>query len=282
MTGPVVDPSNIEQARAWDGDEGAYWAANAERFDRSIAAYHGPFMTAAAIVPADRVLDIGCGTGQTTRDAARSASAGSALGVDLSARMIDYARAQAVSEGLTNVAFAQADAQVHRFGANAFTVAIGRTSAMFFADPVAAFVNIARSLEPGGRLALLTWQAPGPNEWIRALSGALAAGRVLPLPPPGAPGPFAFSDPDRVAQILTAAGFTDVELQGRSEPMWFGANADDAYEFVLGLMGWMLRGLDDSGQVRALDDLRATLTAHDTGNGVAFASATWTIRGVRA
>src|SRR5215211_6128138 len=102
MTGLVVDPSNAEQAQAWDGDEGAYWAAHAERFDRSVAAYHRPFMTAAAITPTDRVLDVGCGTGQTTRDAARAATAGSALGVDLSARMIDYARQQAASEGLTN------------------------------------------------------------------------------------------------------------------------------------------------------------------------------------
>jgi SAM-dependent methyltransferase len=274
----VVDPSNLEQAQAWDGDEGAYWAANARRFDRSVAAHHGPFMTAAAIASADRVLDIGCGTGQTTRDAARAASAGSALGVDLSARMIDHARRQAASEGLGNATFEQADAQVYPFAAEAFTVAIGRTSAMFFGDPVAAFANIARSLPPGGRLALLTWQGPGPNEWIRELSGALAAGRALPMPPSDAPGPFALSDPDRVTQLLTAAGFTRVELHPRAEPMWFGENADDAYEFVLGLMGWMLHGLDDHGRARALDNLRGTLGAHDTGNGVEFDSATHATR----
>lgn len=280
-TGLVVDPSNVEQARAWDGDEGAYWAANAERFDRAVAAYHGPFMTAAEISPGDRVLDIGCGTGQTTRDAARSAAAGSALGVDLSARMIDYARHQAAREGLDNVTFEQADAQVHRFPADAFTVAIGRTSAMFFGDRVAALTNIARSLEPGGRLALLTWQGPGPNEWIRELSDALAAGRDLPMPPPGAPGPFALSDPDHVTHILTAAGFSHLELHARAAPMWFGENADDAYAFVLGLMGWMLEGLDDSGRARALDNLRATLTAHDTGSGVELDSAAWIIQAAR-
>jgi SAM-dependent methyltransferase len=62
-----VDPSNAKQAKAWDGDEGAYWAAHAEHFDRTVAAYHLPFLDAAEIGTGDRVLDIGCGTGQTTR-----------------------------------------------------------------------------------------------------------------------------------------------------------------------------------------------------------------------
>jgi SAM-dependent methyltransferase len=272
----TVDPSNAEQAKAWDGDEGAYWADNAERFDRAVAAHHCPFMAAAGVEASEVVLDIGCGTGQTTRDAAHTALHGSALGVDLSARMIDYARQAATSEGVSNVAFEQADAQVHPFTSGGFDVAISRTGAMFFGDPVAGFTNIARALRPRGRLVLLTWQGPGPNEWIRELSGALAAGRDLPLPSPEAPGPFALSDPDRVRDVLTAAGFTGVESEARHESMWFGDDPDDAYRFALGLMGWMLQGLDDDGRVRALDNLRYTLTAHDTGHGVLYDSATWT------
>src|SRR6266481_8976510 len=93
-----VDPSNVEQAKAWDGDEGEYWATYAERFDRSIARYHGPFLDAAAIRPTDHVLDIGCGTGQTTRDAARRAASGTALGLDLSSKMIKLARQLATDE----------------------------------------------------------------------------------------------------------------------------------------------------------------------------------------
>jgi len=277
----TVDPSNLEQARAWDGEEGAYWADHAERFDRSVAAYHGPFMAAAAIEASDVVLDVGCGTGQTTRDAARTAVHGSALGVDLSARMIDYARQAAAGEGVSNVAFEQADAQVHPVDSGRFDVAISRTGAMFFGDPVAGFINVARALRTGGRLVLLTWQGPGPNEWIRELSGALAAGRNLPLPPPEVAGPFALSDPDRVRDVLTKAGFTDVELEPHNGSIWFGDDADDAYGFVLGLMGWMLHGLDDGGHARALDNLRRTLDAHDTGNGVVYDSATWTTRARR-
>ena len=195
--------------------------------------------------------------------------------------MIEYARRRAVEEQVGNVVFEQADAQVHPFDAGTFDVAISRTGAMFFGDPVAAFANICRALRPGGRLVLLTWQGPGPNEWIRELSGALAAGRDLPLPPPEAPGPFALSDPDRVRSILTAAGCTDIGLDGRSKPMWFGHDAEGAYGFVLGLMGWMLEGLDDARRAQALDNLRVSLTAHDTGHGVLYESATWTIHAIR-
>lgn len=281
LTAPIVDPGNTEQAKAWDGDEGAYWAGNAERFDRAVAAHHGPFMAAAGVGLAEHVLDIGCGTGQTTRDAARAAAAGSALGLDLSARMIEYARRAADRDGLGNVRFEQADAQIHPFPAAGFDVAISRTGAMFFADPVTAFANVGRALRPGGRLVLLTWQGPQANDWIRELSGALAVGRDLPVPPPDAPGPFALSDPDRVRAVLASAGFTGVELAARSEPMWFGEQPDDAHRFVLGLMGWMLRGLDDAGRNRAVENLRGTLTAHDTGDGVLFGSSTWTIHATR-
>jgi SAM-dependent methyltransferase len=281
VTALKVDPSNTEQARAWDGDDGAHWADNAEHFDRAIAGYHTPFMAAAHISVQDQVLDIGCGTGQTTRDAARAASSGSALGVDLSVRMIDYARHVAAREGLANVSFEQADAQIHPFKARHFDVAISRTGAMFFGDPVAAYANIAGALRRRGRLVLLTWQGLDGNEWIRELFTAMAAGRDLPTPPTNAPGPFSLADPERVRAVLGAAGFTDIHLEPRHEAMWFGEHADGAQRFVLGMLGWMLTGLDDEGRRRALDNLRATLTSHDTDHGVLYGSAAWIIRAIR-
>jgi SAM-dependent methyltransferase len=276
-----VDPSNAEQAKAWDGDEGAYWATHPDRFDRSLAAYDGRFLDTAEIRVADRVLDIGCGTGQNTRDAARRANAGEAVGVDLSSRMIQLARGRAEAEGVANVSFERADAQIHPFAAGSFDVALSRTGAMFFGDPVAAFSNIAGALRLGGRLALLTWQPPPGNEWIREFSTAMAAGRDMPTPPPDAPGPFSLSDPDRVRGILTAAGFDHIRCEAISEGMWFGSTADDAYEFVLGLLGWMLQGLDDAGRAQALEALRSTMAAHETADGVVFSSAAWLITGGR-
>jgi ubiquinone/menaquinone biosynthesis C-methylase UbiE len=153
-----IDPSNREQLRAWDGDEGAYWAAHPEHFERALERYHEPLFAAAALGATDRVLDIGCGTGKTTRDAARAASAGSVLGVDLSSAMLDVARRRAAEEGVDNVRFEQADAQIHPFERAAFDVAIGCTSAMFFGDRVAGLANIDRARHPRGNLVLLTWQ----------------------------------------------------------------------------------------------------------------------------
>jgi len=276
-----VDPANTEQAQAWDGDEGAYWAQNAERFDRALGAYRERFLAAAGIGRADRVLDIGCGTGQTTRDAARAAADGFALGVDLSRRMIELGRRLAAGQGIGNALFEQADAQIHPFPAAGFDVAISRTGTMFFGDPSAAFANIARAIRPGGRLALLVWQGPEANEWIRELAGALAAGRDLPTPPAGCPGPFAQASPEAVRAVLDAAGFSRIELDGLRRPMWFGSDAEDACAFVLGLMGWMIQDLDDAGRGRALRNLRATLNRHDTGPGVFYESATWIITATR-
>jgi SAM-dependent methyltransferase len=276
-----VDASNTEQLRAWDGDEGAYWAAHADHFDQSALPYHGRLLASAAISATERVLDVGCGTGQTTVLAARAATDGSALGVDLSSQMLAYARRRAADEGIDNASFEQADAQIHPFETASFDVAISNTGATFFGDLVAGLTNIGEALRPGGRLVLLTWQALPNNEWVREFTGALAAGRDIPAPPPDAPSPFALSDPDRVRSILTSAGFTDIDLEGRSEGMWFGTDADDAHQFMFGLLGWMLEGLDDNGRGRALDALRSTMATHETSDGVIFVSAVWIIRATR-
>jgi SAM-dependent methyltransferase len=276
-----VHATNVAQLRAWDGDEGAYWAARPDHFERAIAAYDQAFFDAAAIEPNERVLDIGCGTGSTTRAAARAASRGSVVGVDLSSAMLDVARRRAAADGLDNVRFEQADAQIHPFEREAYDVAIGRTSAMFFGDRVAALANVGRALRPGGRLVLLTWQPLPSNEWIREFTTAMAAGRDLPPPPPDAPGPFTLAEPDVIRAVLGAAGYTDVVLDARHEPMWFGTDADDAYQLVSGLLAWMLDGLDAEGRTRALDSLRASVAAHATGDGVLYESAAWIIRAAR-
>jgi SAM-dependent methyltransferase len=275
-----VDSSNAGQLQAWDGEEGQYWAENADYFDRSVAPYHERLLAIAAIGAHDRTLDVGCGTGQTTRDAARAAPDGSAHGVDLSARMLDYAARRALAEGLANVTFAQVDAQIHPFTPGSYDVAISRTAAMFFGDHAAAFGNIGRALRSGGRLVLVTWQRLAGNEWVREISGALAGGRDLPAPPPNA-GPFALSEPDRLRTLLGDSGFADVELEGMTAGMWFGDDADDAHRFVLGLMGWMLKGLDETGRGRAIDALHATMTAHETTDGVLFQSSAWITQATR-
>jgi SAM-dependent methyltransferase len=276
-----IDPSNAEQADAWDGDQGFYWAEHAEQFDRAIHAYQRPFLDAAALHRGERVLDIGCGNGLTSRAAARLTVGGPVLGVDLSGPMLRVARREAEREGLDSIRYEQADAQTYPFPETAFDAAISRAGAMFFAEPVTAFRNIARALRPGGRLVLLVWQDMARNEWFRSFATALAAGRDLPVPPPGAPGPFAMADPDVVRDTLTAAGFEEPEVTGLERPMNFGRTADHAYDFVSGMLAWAIEDLDEAGRAHALGDLRADIEAHTTDGGVLYDSATWIVRTTR-
>jgi SAM-dependent methyltransferase len=266
-------------ANAWDGEEGDQWTQFADEYDTNLRSIWARFLETDPIAPADRVLDIGCGSGQSTRDAARLARDGSALGVDLSESMLAEARRRASTEGLTNVAFLRADAQVHAFDTATFDLAMSRFGSMFFSDRRAAFANIASALRPGGRIALLVWQATAGNEWIMVVRESMAAGRDLPMPPPGAPGPAALADPDDVEALLTGAGFEAVEFTSFEEPLWFGADADAAYAFVggIGMVKGLSEGLDGVARSDAHEKLKAALRSHETPEGVRFGSAVWLI-----
>lgn len=278
MTDPqAIDMSNIEQMTSWNGATGDFWVEHADEFDLGVSGYQGPFLAAAAIAADDRVLDIGCGAGQSTRAAARLAHHGSALGVDLSAQLLELARRRATDEAVTNTEFVQADAQVHPFATGGADVAISRHGAMFFADPTAAFTNLDRALRPGGRLVLLTWQPLEHNEFLHAVWTALAVGRPTPTPPSDAPSPFALSDPDRIRSLLSDAGFKDVTIGGLARPMNFGTDPDRAAGYLARQHAGMLVGLDDTTRTRALDALHASVADHNSTGGVLYDSAAWLI-----
>ncbi len=277
----TVAPSNEEQARAWDGDEGRYWADHADEFDAALRRYTPRFLDAARLSATDRVLDVGCGTGGTAVEAARRVPQGSVLGVDLSAAMLEVARRRSVEARLGNVTFEQADAQIHPFDAATFDVVLARTSAMFFGDRPAAFANLAQALRPGGRLVLLSWQPVARNEWIQRILGALAAGRDLPVPPPDAPGPFSLSDPEVVRTVLGRTGYVDVALSDLTEPMYFGPTAAQATAFMLGLNEWMLRDLDEARRRQAEEALAAVMAGAEGRDGVELGSATWLVTATR-
>lgn len=273
----AVDPSNTAQAESWDGPGGAYWAEQADAFDASISAYQEPYLDLAGIGPTDRLWDIGCGNGRTTRDAARRAPGGHAAGLDLSGAMLAVARRAAAAEGLPNVTFLQGDAQVHPFEPQWADLVISRTGSMFFGDPVAAFTNIRSGLRPGGRLALLVWQPLARNEWMLEIMRALLPPDAA-APAPGAPGPFALADPGRVREILVPAGFSDPELTPLEAPMTFGPGIEAAFRFIVGLAGWMTRDRPADEEAAAHAALRASLAAHVRADGVvAYGSATWVI-----
>lgn len=279
-----METANPEQAAAWNGDEGSDWVRNAPRYERSGVRHRPYLINSEVLAEGDRVLDIGCGTGRSTIEAAQFVGGGHALGVDLSGQMLAYARERAAEEGVTNVSFLQADAQIHTFAMGAHDVVISDTGCMFFGDPVAAFTNIAGALRPGGRLALLVWRELQRNEWLTAIRGAVALGRQLPVPPPDAPGhPFSLAAADRVRSVLGAAGFGSIGLDPVEEPMVLGDDAEDALEFfgASNLVSWLLEGVDEAGRAEAIDNLRTVFKQAETADGVLLGTSAWLIRGTR-
>jgi SAM-dependent methyltransferase len=276
---------NTQQAEAWNGYEGAYWAEHQDRYDAVSGGFNDALFAAATIGEPDRVLDIGCGNGQTTRLAARRARRGHALGVDLSAPMLERARATASAEGIANVSFEQGDAQVYPFPTGSFDVAISRGGVMFFADAVVAFANIGRALRPDGRLAFMCLQELGRNEWLRVLIEALKPYVSVPeLAAPGAPGMFSLADPGRIRDVLIGAGYLDIVLTPVEVSMQFGRDAADAASFMLnsGPFRFMLGRADQSDVERATDAVRSAFQSHEGPNGVSLAGAAWIVAAARS
>ncbi|MFD4353671.1 class I SAM-dependent methyltransferase [Nocardia sp. NPDC058518] len=243
-------------------------------YDAELRLHNAHFFAAARFGAADRVLDIGCGTGQTTREAARAAVDGSAVGVDISEVMLEQARRISDDEGPSNISFELADAQVKPFPPAYFDICISRFGVMFFADPVAAFTNIARALRPGGRLAWLVWQGHDRNEWASEFSDVLATAIATP-----GRGPFSLADKAVTESMLATAGFTDIEFTDIDEPVYYGPDSAAAYDNLLRLTGFtaFLADLEPAKAERARARLHETLADHQTDSGVYFDSRAWLI-----
>ncbi|MCO5994449.1 class I SAM-dependent methyltransferase [Actinoallomurus rhizosphaericola] len=273
--------ANSQHADAWNGWEGVHWAQNHDRYDATVSAFNDDLFRIAAIGADDRVLDIGCGTGQTTLLAARRASRGRVVGVDISAPMLDRARAEATDQGIVNVSFEQGDAQVHPFPDGGFDVAISRGGVMFFEDLVAAFANIRRGLRPGGRLAFMGPQGGSPDSDYARATAALKP--LMRAPSPAARGMGALTDPARIREVLGRAGFADVGVMPVEALMDYGRDAADATEFILGQgpVRFNLQGVGEDVVERTRRQLRAGLAAYETSDGVRIPGAVWLVSAVR-
>jgi SAM-dependent methyltransferase len=252
-------------------------------YDAELRRHNEALRRACGIQFRDHVLDIGCGAGQTTRQAASAAQAGSALGVDISAPAIERARALTRAEGLRNVTFERADAQDHRFPAGRFDLAISRFGTMFFDDPVAAFANVGRALRPAGRLVMMVWQAHERNEWDVAIDQSLEAAAGPLARPAGGPDAFSLADPPAVTEILEAAGFAGVTFTDIREPVYYGPDAASALDWVRGFTSTSeaLKRLDPAAADRALGRLREALGARLGDDGVWFNSRAWIVTAQR-
>jgi ubiquinone/menaquinone biosynthesis C-methylase UbiE len=246
-------------------------------YDAELRAHHEHLRAAYGISQGDEVVDIGCGSGLTTREAARAAAPGRVVGVDVSERMLERARELTAAERLDNVRYELGDAQVHHFDRAGFDVAISRFGTMFFSDPAAAFANVAAALRPGARLVLLVWQRREENEWARAIDAALGdAAR------PSAPGadPFSLGDAEATARLLEGAGFADMRFDDVHEPVLYGHDIDTALAIVRGFQDTSaaLASLSDGEAARAVERLRETLAAHYSHErGVLLDSRSWLI-----
>ena len=210
---------NADQAAFWSGDAGQRWVTYQDMLDQQMLPVLEQVLQRAGLQAGQQVLDVGCGTGQSSLMAAEAVGLqGHVLGADISPVMVAQARKRAA--GLSQVKFSEVDVAHHRFEPKQFDNVLSRFGVMFFADPVAAFTNIAYAMKPGAQITFAAWGQIPANPWFTL--PARVAKEMLGAPPksdPDAPGPFAFRDIDHVTAMLRSAGFSDVS--GHAEPVRF-------------------------------------------------------------
>jgi len=227
--------------QAWTDRSGAKWVAMQEQTDAQLAPLGRAVLERLAPAPGERILDVGCGAGQTLLElAALVGRDGRVVGLDISSPMLARARERVAEAGLTQVDLVLGDAATERF-AHPFDVVFSRFGVMFFEDPAAAFRSLRAALRSGGRLGFVCWQALERNPWAdRPLAAVRAVAPDQPLPPllaPGRPGPFSFADPEHVRGVLSAAGLAQVSIEPREfvGPIGGARTLDEAVDFVLAI-----------------------------------------------
>jgi ubiquinone/menaquinone biosynthesis C-methylase UbiE len=301
---------NAAAAQRWNGDSGQHWVTHRERHEISHRPLVAHLFRAAGISAGDRVLDVGCGCGETTLRAARlaggaaadgpgefvaageapvdtppgdgpggRAAGGSVLGLDLSALMLAQARRLAVAAAPGNVSFEQGDAQVYPLPRDHFDVAISAFGVMFFTDPAVAFANIAGAVRPGGRLAFLCWQDDRHNEMFAITVRAFGCDVVLP-----GQANALFTDPQQVTALLSGAGWSGIRIDPLHESVWLGADAADVMEYTSGLarVRALATALDDPARAgSAFAAMAQEYRAHERPDGVWVGAAAWLVRAQR-
>jgi ubiquinone/menaquinone biosynthesis C-methylase UbiE len=272
---------NQEMTQYWNDVGGPRWV----RFERELEAQLEDFgrevLAAARLDAGQQVLDVGCGWGTLTFEAARAVGpTGSALGVDLSLPMIERARELSAQRSLPNARFERGDAQVHAFAAGAFDRVVSRFGVMFFEEPAVAFGNLFRALRAGGRLAFVCWQPPARNDWAALPLSVVRRHVTLETPPPDAPGPFSMADPERVRRLLEEAGYSEVCIDPLEGELAVGGGLSprEAAHLLteLGPAAGALREADPALRAQVAEELRELLAG---GDPVKLSYAAWLVTG---
>ncbi|HKP90460.1 MAG TPA: methyltransferase domain-containing protein [Thermoleophilaceae bacterium] len=277
---------NAEAITAWDGPLFDRFVKFRYVLVAGLGAHGAEALRSVPLQPGQRVLDVGCGFGDTTQTIAeRVGESGEAVGVDASERFIETARSEAEEAGVTNASFAVADAQTDPLG-EGFDGVFSRMGTMFFANPVVAMRNVRRAMVPGGWLSMVVWRRREDNAWLyraqRIVEGFLSKPEEHDDPTCG-PGPFSMSGADTTSDIMLHAGFTDVSLRRCDLPVLMGRNEDEAVDLVmsLGPAGEILRLAGDSAAHLHGDidtALREALSEYTRPNGEVWAPAsTWIV-----
>jgi SAM-dependent methyltransferase len=283
MAAPAAE--NREASEAWSGPLFERFVQYRDLVAGGLGAHGDVAMAAHPPRPGDRVVDLGCGFGETTRRLAELIGAdGDALGVDVSEPFVELARKEAEQAGFANVRFAVGDVQATEFG-ETFDYAFSRMGIMFFANPVQALRNVREALAPGGQLCAVVWRRKPDNEWVSRAEGVVA--QYIDRPeesdqPTCGPGPFSMADADTVSEQLKIAGFEEIGFQRCDLPLKIGSDLDHAVEFnmALGPAGEVLRLWEDRIEEikpKIAAELRGALADLDGPDGVYAPASTWII-----
>ncbi|MEA2442461.1 MAG: hypothetical protein QOH76_3885 [Thermoleophilaceae bacterium] len=289
--GPLsTDPSgaNAEAIEAWDGPLYDRFVRFRDVVTTGLGAHGEEALRLFPPQTGQRVLDLGCGFGDTTqRIAGIVGPDGEAVGVDAAPKFIETARSETAEAGIENARFEVADVQLDDLG-GPYDRAFSRFGTMFFANPVAALRNVRSALVPGARLVMVVWRRREDNDWLYRAQTIVE--KIVQRPeeydePTCGPGPFSMSGADTTTDILLSAGFTDVELHRCELPIMVGHDVDEAIELVtaLGPAGEILRLAGDRaahlhGEVRAA--LQAGLAEFAGPDGVHARASTWIVSAV--
>ncbi len=281
MSAAPVHADNSAQAEYWTSVAGPRWADHQEHQDQVLRPVSDRLIAAAAPKPGERVIDVGCGCGATTiQFAERVGPAGAVLGLDISTPMLARARERAPQD--LPIRFELADATVYAFEPQGADLVASRFGVMFFADPARSFANLRKGLKPGGRLAFACWRAAKLNPFfVLPLREAGKHAPPLPETAPEAPGPFAFANDARVRQILSDAGYADIELkpQDLELDIAVGRGLDTAVRaaMTIGPTSRMLDGQSEAVRAAATADIRKALAAQARGDSVPLGAAIWMV-----